>query len=49
MTQVLDPLDCDLLTISPGLLAELSETDGEVQPHLSVADARLLVREPLDM
>lgn len=39
-TQVLDLAGCDLLTISPELLAELAAADGEVEPRLTVTAAR---------
>jgi transaldolase len=39
-TQVLDLAGCDLLTISPELLAELSRTEGDVPRRLSIEAAR---------
>jgi transaldolase len=38
-TQILDLAGCDLLTISPDLLAKLRETAGEVPRQLTIADA----------
>jgi transaldolase len=38
-TQIVDLAGCDLLTISPDLLAKLDSTAGEVPRRLSVADA----------
>jgi transaldolase len=38
-TQILDLAGCDLLTISPDLLAKLRETAGEVPRRLTPADA----------
>ena len=38
-TQILDLAGCDLLTISPDLLAKLEATEGEVPQRLSVAGA----------
>jgi transaldolase len=39
---------CDLLTISPELLAKLAETQGEVTPVLDAAKAKALALEPVD-
>lgn len=39
-TQILDLAGCDLLTISPDLLAKLEATPGDVQPRLTVAAAK---------
>ena len=49
-TQILDLAGCDLLTISPDLLAKLEATPGDVQPRLTVAaaKARSIERVPLD-
>jgi transaldolase len=49
-TQILDLAGCDLLTISPDLLAKLEATPGDVQPRLTVAaaKARSIERMPLD-
>lgn len=38
--QIVRLAGCDLLTISPDLLAELERTPGEVTPRLNVADAK---------
>lgn len=38
--QILALAGCDLLTISPDLLANLSDTQGEVSPHLNLAYAK---------
>jgi transaldolase len=48
-TQILDLAGCDLLTISPDLLAKLEATPGDVQPRLTVAaaKARSIERVPL--
>jgi transaldolase len=49
-TQIIDLAGCDLLTISPDLLAKLEATPGDVQPRLTVAaaKARSIERVPLD-
>jgi transaldolase len=47
-TQILDLAGCDLLTISPELLAELAGTEGEVARRLSVEDARASDAERLE-
>jgi len=49
-TQILDLAGCDLLTISPDLLAKLEATPGDVQPRLTVAaaKARSIERVSLD-
>ncbi|MGA0848896.1 MAG: transaldolase family protein, partial [Chthoniobacterales bacterium] len=39
-SQILELAGCDLLTISPELLAELQKTDGKVERHLSVEEAK---------
>ncbi len=46
-TQILDLAGCDLLTISPELLAELAGAAGEVEPRLKVEAARAMVIERL--
>jgi transaldolase len=40
---------CDLLTISPELLAELEQRPGEITPRLSVAKAKALALEPVHL
>ncbi len=49
-TQILDLAGCDLLTISPELLGELRESEGEVSRRLEPQTARLdpVARLPLD-
>jgi transaldolase len=49
-TQIIDLAGCDLLTISPDLLAKLEATDGDVDARLTVAvaKARSIERVPLD-
>jgi transaldolase len=39
-SQILELAGCDLLTISPELLAELQGSDGKVERHLSVEEAK---------
>ena len=48
-TQILDLAGCDLLTISPDLLAKLEATDGEVPRRLSVAAAESSSVERVDL
>jgi len=48
-TQVLDLAGCDLLTVSPELLAKLAATEGEVPRRLSVAGAEASPVERLDL
>jgi transaldolase len=48
-TQILDLAGCDLLTISPDLLAKLEATGGEVPRRLSVASAEASDVERVDL
>jgi transaldolase len=48
-TQIVDLAGCDLLTISPDLLAKLESTAGEVPRRLSVADAAASAVERVDL
>jgi len=48
-TQILDLAGCDLLTVSPDLLAKLEATEGEVPRRLSVADAEASSVERVDL
>jgi len=48
-TQILDLAGCDLLTISPELLAKLEATEGEVPRQLSVARAEASPAERVDL
>ena len=48
-TQIVDLAGCDLLTISPDLLAKLDSTAGEVPRRLSVADAAASAVERVDL
>lgn len=48
-TQVLDLAGCDLLTISPELLAELQSTEGEVPQRLNAEAAHGLVAERITL
>jgi transaldolase len=48
-TQIVDLAGCDLLTISPDLLAKLEATDGEVPRQLSVAAAEASAVERVDL
>lgn len=48
-TQVLDLAGCDLLTISPELLAELQSTKGEVPQRLNAEAAHALVAERITL
>jgi len=48
-TQILDLAGCDLLTISPDLLAGLEATQGEVPRQLSVARAEASAVERVDL
>ena len=48
-TQILDLAGCDLLTVSPDLLARLEATEGEVPRQLSVADAEASSVERVDL
>ena len=49
-SQILELAGCDLLTISPDLLAELQGADGPVTRHLSVEEAKAsdITKVPLD-
>ena len=49
-SQILALAGCDLLTISPELLAELQGADGKVERHLSVEEAKKsdITKVPLD-
>jgi transaldolase len=49
-SQILALAGCDLLTISPELLAELQGADGKVEHHLSVEQAKksAITKVPLD-
>lgn len=46
--QILALSGCDLLTISPDLLAQLSQSDAPVQPLLSAAQAQQLAMSPVN-
>ena len=48
--QILELAGCDLLTISPELLAELQGSEGKVTRHLSVEEAKAsdVTRVPMD-
>jgi len=48
-TQVLDLAGCDLLTVSPDLLAKLAATEGDVPRRLSAAAAEASPAERLDL
>jgi transaldolase len=48
-TQIVDLAGCDLLTISPDLLAQLESTVGEVPRRLSVADAAASAVDRVDL
>jgi transaldolase len=48
-TQILDLAGCDLLTISPELLAKLEATEGDVPRRLSVAGAEASAAERVDL
>ena len=48
-TQVLDLAGCDLLTISPDLLAKLEATEGEVPRRLSLSSAEASAVERVDL
>jgi transaldolase len=48
-TQVLDLAGCDLLTVSPELLAKLAATEGDVPRRLTVAGAEASPVERLDL
>lgn len=49
-SQITELAGCDLLTISPELLAELQASDGKVERHLSVEEAKAsdITKTPLD-
>ncbi|MGA0175581.1 MAG: transaldolase family protein, partial [Chthoniobacterales bacterium] len=49
-SQIIELAGCDLLTISPELLAELQGSDGNVECHLSVEEAKAsdITKTPLD-
>ncbi len=47
--EILELAGCDLLTISPALLEELQNMDGEVEQKLSAAAAKSADIEPLDV
>ena len=49
-SEILALAGCDLLTISPELLAELQGADGKVERHLSVEEAKKsdIAKVPLD-
>jgi transaldolase len=48
-TQILDLAGCDLLTISPDLLAKLEATDGDVPRRLSIVSAEAGPVERVDL
>jgi transaldolase len=48
-TQILDLAGCDLLTVSPDLLATLEATEGDVPRRLSVAGAEASAVERVDL
>ena len=48
-TQIVDLAGCDLLTVSPDLLARLEATEGEVPRRLSVAAAEASPVERVDL
>ncbi len=49
VSQILELAGCDLLTISPDLLAKLAESDGPVEKKLDADSAKGLDIEPLDL